>query len=105
MNLQSPFLRRPYGFDIIDHTLDIVVRPDHTWYWKDEDELALAVERGAFTAVEAAALRREGRDAIAMLEATEGPFADAWTRWQSDSSEPVEAFPDGWQTEPAVIDD
>jgi uncharacterized protein DUF402 len=30
VNLQSPFRRTAYGVDIVDHTLDIVVRPDRS---------------------------------------------------------------------------
>ena len=28
------------GIDVVDQDLDIVVAPDRTWWWKDEDEFA-----------------------------------------------------------------
>jgi len=93
----------PYGFDIVGHTLDIVVRPDRTWYWKDEDELALAVEEGACSQAVAEAIRRAGEQALEELEAHRGPFEEVWTRWLPASAEPATIFPDGWRTAPALI--
>jgi hypothetical protein len=103
VNLQSPFRRLPRGFDIVDHTLDIVVRPDRTWYWKDEDEVAQAVASGVCSEEQARALYRDGEEAIALLRAGDGPFDERWTQWRAESSDPVESFPDGWQSAPALI--
>src|SRR5438046_2771238 len=42
LNLQTPLRRSSIGFDLWDQVLDVVVRPDRTWSWKDEDEFAEA---------------------------------------------------------------
>jgi hypothetical protein len=39
VNLELPWQRTELGFDSRDHQLDIVVRADRSWQWKDEDEL------------------------------------------------------------------
>jgi hypothetical protein len=48
--LQEPFRRTSRGFATMDLMIDVIVSPDRTWRWKDEDELAVFVERGAFDA-------------------------------------------------------
>jgi hypothetical protein len=107
INLQSSPVYRPYGFDVVDHTLDIVVRPDLSWYWKDEDELQTALEKGAITPQQASEIRRAGEDVVRLIESRAMPFDGTWTRWHAQerpSWPAVESFPDGWQTEPAMLD-
>jgi protein associated with RNAse G/E len=38
VNLQCPYRRTPLGIEAMDLMLDIVVEPDMTWRWKDDDE-------------------------------------------------------------------
>ena len=38
VNLQAPLRPSAYGYDSCDQVLDIVIRPDGTWRWKDESE-------------------------------------------------------------------
>lgn len=45
VNLQAPLVVRGDRFDTTDWALDIVVEPDGTWRWKDEDDFAQAFER------------------------------------------------------------
>jgi predicted RNA-binding protein associated with RNAse of E/G family len=70
INLQTPLRRTPLGYDSSDQVLDVVVAPDGTWRWKDEDELADAVQFELFTPAEAAAIRAEGEHVIARLATT-----------------------------------
>jgi hypothetical protein len=71
------------GVDVVDQDLDIVVAPDHSWQWKDEDEFA---ERLAFPehywVADGAAVRAEGRRVIKQIEAADFPFDNTWTDWQ-----------------------
>ena len=39
VNLEAPLARSAVGFDSRDHVLDICVRADPSWYYKDRDEL------------------------------------------------------------------
>jgi len=52
VDILLPFLRADKGFDTRDLDLDIVIAPDRTWHWKDEDELAWSQEQGLRTAQE-----------------------------------------------------
>jgi hypothetical protein len=104
VNLQSPFRRTSYGLDIADLALDIVVRPDRTWYWKDEDELAMGLAAGACTPEFAGHLRRAGESVITLVEAGASPFDDELTSWHAPEDWAIEEMPDGWQTEPALLE-
>jgi predicted RNA-binding protein associated with RNAse of E/G family len=90
INLQSPLQRSAYGFDSLDHVLDVVVEPGGDWHWKDEDELVQAVELGIFSTAEAAAIRAEGERVIANLPAR---LPTGWETWQPDPTWPALTLP------------
>ena len=90
------------GVDVIDQDLDIVVRPDLTWEWKDEDEFSerLALPEHYWVHDEAA-VRAEGLRVVKRIEAGEFPFDGTWTDFRPDPSWPVPtAVPDGWDRPP-----
>ncbi|MCH7484382.1 MAG: DUF402 domain-containing protein [Chloroflexi bacterium] len=83
INLEEDRQRNPSGFDYEEHVLDLVVEPDMTsWRWKDEDELAEAVERGLFTPEKAADIRTEGERALEWLLARRPPYDRPWENWR-----------------------
>jgi predicted RNA-binding protein associated with RNAse of E/G family len=83
INLESPLVRTPAGFEYRDHFLDVVVAPDLSgWKWKDEDELAEAVHRRLVTAAEATRFRAEGERAIEDLLARKPPYDEPWENWR-----------------------
>lgn len=96
VNLQDPLRRTTLGFDTVDHALDVIVELDGTWRWKDEGELAVAVDRGLFTADQAATFRVEGERAVARILDREPPFDRDWSGWRPDPSWPTPSLPDGW---------
>lgn len=96
VNLQSPLRRTAYGFDYTDHVLDIVVEPDRSWSWRDEDALDEAVELGSFTPLEARAIRAEGERAIERLERREEPFDGRWLDWRPDPGWAIPALGSRW---------
>jgi len=91
VNLQAPFVRTPISFDTRDHALDVVVKPDGSWRWKDEDHLELAVQVGAFTRADADEIRGEGERVVAAW-----PFPTGWEGWRPDPEWPAPSLPDGW---------
>ncbi len=96
INLQTPLRRTPVGFDTRDQVLDMVVLPDLSWHWKDEDEFAAAQRIGRFTPEEAAAIRAEGETAIAAVKQRAWPFDASWNEWRPDPAWPVPTLPEGW---------
>jgi hypothetical protein len=85
------------GIDVVDQDLDVVVAPDHSWEWKDEDEFA---ERLAFPdhywVRDEEAVRAEGRRVIKIAEAAEFPFDGTWTDFVPDPSWTLPELPPGW---------
>ena len=100
VNLQTPLARTALGFDYTDHFLDVVVAHDRSWRWKDEDELALAFDRGMLTPVEMDAIRAAGENAIEHLERRVEPFDDTWLDWKPDPGWPLPELPPGWDAAP-----
>jgi hypothetical protein len=103
VNIDLPFARKPYGFDIVDLTLDIVVRPDLSWYWKDEDELDMAVAAGALSEADVARIWDAGKEVVGLIDGRKMPFDQSWTTFEIPDRSPITSFPDGWQTEPAQL--
>jgi uncharacterized protein DUF402 len=96
VNLEEPRRRTPLGFDTTDHTLDIVVHPDRSWQWKDEEELVEAVEVGLQTPEKAHAIRAEGESVVERIEAWSAPFNEGWENWRPEPDWQLPSIPDGW---------
>jgi hypothetical protein len=77
VQLQAPMIETSEGLETTDHALDVLVEPDGTWRWKDEDDFAEAQARGVFTPEEAAAVRAEGERVIAAR-----PWPTGWEDWR-----------------------
>jgi hypothetical protein len=88
VNFEEPLRRTPVGFDTFDEKLDLIVMPDGSYRWKDEDELEQAAALGL---LDADAVRAE---AARVLE--EWPFPTGWEDWRPDPSWPVPRLPEGW---------
>jgi hypothetical protein len=94
------------GVDVVDQDLDVVVAPDHTWKWKDEDEFA---ERLAYPdhywVRDEPAVWAEGRRVIKIAEAAEFPFDGTWTHFRPDPSWRLpDSLPVGWDR-PVMVRD
>lgn len=96
INLQEPIRPTPLGFDYLDQMLDVVIAPDLSWHWKDEDELEEAVALDLVTPRQAADIRAEGERVIGRLEARASPFCDGWERWRPDPAWPIPELLVGW---------
>lgn len=96
VNLQEPFRRTLRGLVTMDCVLDLVIEPDGSWRWKDEDELEAWMARGAIAPTLAQRLRAEGVRVAKRAERGEPPFAGGWPEWRPDPSWPVPELPDGW---------
>lgn len=86
VNIEMPFERTEIGFDTMDHELDIVIAPDLSWRWKDEDKLAELVAGGVYTEPQAAEFREAGLDAVRRMELNAAPFNEPWPDWRPDPS-------------------
>jgi hypothetical protein len=96
VNLQEPFRRTRLGFETMDLMLDVIVDPDRTWRWKDEDELEMFVARGVIDAGLADRLRAEALAVAQRAERNEPPFSEPWPQWRPDPAWTVPELPRGW---------
>jgi hypothetical protein len=97
VDVVAPLERTEHGYDSVDQLLDIIVRPDRTYYWKDEEQLAAMVEKGFFTVEQADEIRRAGQEVVTLIEAGQSPFDDSWTDWWPAPDLVLGPVPDGWQ--------
>lgn len=100
VNLEEPFWRTAIGFDAVDHLLDIVIRPDFSWHWKDEDEFSEAVETGLFSSSRADEIRAEGRAVLDQLAKRRAPFNEPWHEWVPDRAWGLPSLPERWDKLP-----
>lgn len=95
INLQDPLRPSPIGYDTTDHVLDVLIAADRSaWSWKDEDELAQAIELGLFSEHDAAWFRHWGERAVEHVLLREPPFDRDWGDWLPDPSWATPVLPD-----------
>jgi hypothetical protein len=91
VNLQAPLVINGHCFDTTDWALDVVIDPDGTWHWKDEDDFARAIELGVLNEREAAVVRAEGERVIA-----EAPWPTGWEDWRPPAEWTPLGLPRDW---------
>jgi hypothetical protein len=98
VNLAEPVRRTPRGIDTFDQELDIWVRPDGSYAFKDDEKLDGWIERGRWTPEEVEAIRAEGARIAADLDAGRRWWSDDWASWQPDPSWSPAELPPGWDS-------
>jgi hypothetical protein len=88
VNLERWLGRGPRTIDYVDDKLDLVVSPEGSVRWKDEDELDLAAAEGLLDATE---VRAEAERVVASPT-----WPSGWEDWRPDSAWPAPVLPDGW---------
>lgn len=97
VNLETPSRRWSGGLDRWDLALDIWIRPDRTWLWKDEDEFAERTgHQDYWTAAEADAIRAEGERVIALAEKGTYPFDGSFADFKPDPAWEPATLPPHW---------
>ncbi len=96
VNFQTPLRKVRLGFASQDCALDMVVRPDMTWEWKDSDEFEELVARAFFSREEESSVRTAADRMIATIENRGAPFNEGWEDWRPDSGWQVPVLPDDW---------
>jgi hypothetical protein len=96
VNMQAPFTRTDIGFDTGDYMLDIVVRPDFSWEWKDRDEFADAREFGILPADLLDRVQAAAEAMIPRIEARAFPFGAGYETWRPDPEWGVPELPANW---------
>ena len=103
INMEEPYRRTEIGVDTNDHTLDVVVLPDLSWQWKDDDQLTERAASGIYVPAFADHLRERARLALKRLDARDNPFEGTWIDWMPDGGWEIPCLPDGWAEHPATL--
>jgi hypothetical protein len=88
VNLERWLGRGRRMIDYVDDKLDLVVTPEGSVRWKDEEELDLAAAQGLLDPAE---VRAEAERVLA-----EPPWPTGWEEWRPDPAWPAPTLPDGW---------
>ena len=96
VNLQAPLTRTTVGFDSADYVLDLVVKPDFSWEWKDVDEFADARTAGVMPAELLDAVQRTGDETIPIIETRGWPFDAGLETWRPDPAWEIPELPENW---------
>jgi hypothetical protein len=112
VNLERPAVRwrtgSAAGVDTVDFDLDIVVAPDGSWRWKDEDEFTDHLRHPGVYWVDPAeepAVRAAGEEVVKLIEAGEFPFDGTRCDFRPDPAWPVpRTLPPGWDRPRAYPD-
>lgn len=85
------------GIDTADHALDVVVHPDCSWAWTDEDEFAALTDQpGRWTSVQAHHIRATGEHLISLATTGQPPFDGRFTDYRPDPTWAPVTLPDTW---------
>jgi protein associated with RNAse G/E len=96
VNLQEPYRRTSRGIQAMDMMLDIVVAPDRSWRWKDEDEFQAVIDAGLYTPTAALAVRAEAASVVRRIENRLAPFDEPWPEWRPSSQWSIPRLLNGW---------
>lgn len=100
VNLQRPFRRTAAGIEAMDLMLDVVVEPDLSWRWKDDDEFDEILARGIFDPAVGRRVREEAAAVVDRIEENLSPFCDGWPRWRPDAAWQTPVLPEQWDQVP-----
>lgn len=103
VNVEEPFRRSEIGFDTQDLTLDLIVQPDLTWSWRDEDEMQNHVSEGFFTEDLAMAARSEGLKVIEEINLASHPALSGWVEWTPDPDWDIPKISEEWASAPPTF--
>ena len=96
INFQEPFRRNAYGVDTLDLDLDIIIRPDLSFEWKDEDDYQQAIEHGVIFPEWVQGIEAAKKDVFAKLERRQYPFDGRWLNWMPDPNWEPPKLPVNW---------
>ena len=86
VNFQLPFKRSHCGIDTLDLDLDIVIKPDLSFRWKDEDDYQKAMEQGVIIPEWIQGIESAKPEILERLEKRQHPFDGSWLDWMPDPS-------------------
>ncbi|HJS17604.1 MAG TPA: DUF402 domain-containing protein [Anaerolineales bacterium] len=96
INFQLPFKRNHCAVDTLDLDLDLIIHPDFTYEWKDEDDYQDAIEHGVILPEWTRCIEDAKLDVLERLEKWQYPFDGSWLDWRPDPAWQPPKLPENW---------
>jgi len=96
INFQVPFKRNHYNVDTLDLDLDLVIRPDFSIEWKDEEDYQKAIDYGVVGLDLMHEIESDTSDVLNKLEERQYPFDGSWLDWKPDPNWLSPKMPENW---------
>jgi len=93
VNFQQPLRRSRFGFDTLDLELDITVKPDGSWRWKDAAEFEEAERKRIFSEQD---IQMVQATAVEVAERLDKLLPTGWEDWRPDPTWPLPTLPRAW---------
>jgi len=96
INFQLPFQRSHDGIDTLDLDLDLVIQPDFSFRWKDEDDYQKAIDNGVITLEWTQEIEIAKKEVLDKLEKRRYPYDGSWLNWMPDPGWSPPRLPENW---------
>lgn len=96
INFQLPFQRSHGGIDTLDLDLDLIIRPDFSFEWKDEDDYQKAIDNDVITPEWTQEIEKAKTEVLNKLEKRQYPYNGYWLNWMPDPDWSPPRLPENW---------
>ena len=96
VNFQAPFQRRYDNVDTLDFELDLIINPDFSMEWKDENDYQMAIDHGLVLPEWLDEIEKAKPEILERIENRQYPFDGSWLDWKPDPSWKPPKLPENW---------
>jgi protein associated with RNAse G/E len=96
VNFQRPFRRSAIGIDTLDLDLDLIINPDFSFEWKDEEDYQKAINHAIIPPEWIQGIENAKGDIFHKLERRQYPYDGSWLDWMPDPNWTPPKLPENW---------
>ncbi|MEO5886486.1 MAG: DUF402 domain-containing protein [Anaerolineales bacterium] len=96
VNFQLPFVRSHCGIDTLDLDLDLIINPDFSYKWKDEDDYQKAIDNGVIIPEWTQEIEMAKNEVVNKLEKRQYPYDGSWLNWMPQANWSPPKLPENW---------
>lgn len=96
INFQLPFERNSNNLDTLDLDLDLIIHPDFSFEWKDEEEYQKAISHGIIYPDWVSGIEIGKQEVLERLSGRKYPFDGSWLDWKPDPDWTPPTLPENW---------
>jgi len=96
MNFQLPFRRSASGIDTLDLDLDLIINPDFSFEWKDEEDYQKAIGHEIISPEWVQGIETAKGNVLEKLKKRQYPYDGSWLDWLPDPIWSPPKLPADW---------